>query len=898
MISLCHININSVIKHKNELEARFSKYDIISVNETNLKRKRKFSLMGYNVFRNDRDESNGGGVLLAVKTNIKCREIINKTTNDNEVIAVEIETNRFGSILISSIYVPPRVKLDLDVFRELHNCNNNCIIVGDLNARLSVMGSRETNTKGKQLLALLNEGFIECIDDDYTSFDRDDYEEKLDWILASQPLKTYITNVETHATIGTRVGHKPLTFDINLGAESKSASPRLSFNFNAARWFEFRNTLNQQLSKWNDDRPLDTPQAIEEYNSFITNCLMTASKQAIPLSKQLNTSPVISEASKNLIALKHQTYRRWKKSSKENDKRQFYRAKDLLTNSLRNDKRNSFIKLMSTLCQNRMYSNAVWRTVRKFHNKRVKQSSASSLNYKGKAATKDKEKADLFAEYFENEVYANCQDSLPFHKQVTRQANKIKEQKITRPITSKWELISELEVKQHIKVLRNSSAGPDNVHNRCLKNYTDSLIKHLTKLFNHVLILGYIPNEWKKAYIILLLKPNKDKNQPSSYRPISLLSCLGKLLEKIIKKRLMLVLNRRNILPQHQAGFRPGKSTLYNILRLERHAEQNLILPMSRIRRHSAVILFDIKAAFDSVWHDGLIYKLNDLRIPRYLVNYMISFLNDRTAYIELENILSRPFKLCSGTPQGSPLSPLLYIIYTADSMNGIPPHTEHGLFADDTALWTASTKTKALSSRLQQSIDAFESWCKSWKLRLQPTKTELIHFKKNPRKKLKHPVAVKVDNTEVKPLEHTRYLGVIFDQQLKWKSHLEHIERRIAPRICLLRYLSKAAKEPNNTTMINLYKSMIRSILVYGSPAILKADQTVWDRLQVMQNKALRAALGLPSYTSVDYLHKFSNIPRIKDYAIEQLHKSIQRATLNNDNTMKEHLQQVLEKI
>lgn len=230
--------------------------------------------------------------------------------------------------------------------------------------------------------------------------------------------------------------------------------------------------------------------------------------------------------------------------------------------------------------------------------------------------------------------------------------------------------------------------------------------------------------------------------------------------------------------------------------------------------------------------------------------------------------------------------------------MNGIPPHTEHGLFADDTALWTASTKTKALSSRLQQSIDAFESWCKSWKLRLQPTKTELIHFKKNPRKKLKHPVVVKVDNTEVKPLEHTRYLGVIFDQQLKWKSHLEHIERRIAPRICLLRYLSKAAKEPNNTTMINLYKSLIRSILVYGSPAILKADQTVWDRLQVMQNKALRAALGLPSYTSVDYLHKFSNIPRIKDYAIEQLHKSIQRATLNNDNTMKEHLQQVLEKI
>jgi len=155
-------------------------------------------------------------------------------------------------------------------------------------------------------------------------------------------------------------------------------------------------------------------------------------------------------------------------------------------------------------------------------------------------------------------------------------------------------------------------------------------------------------------------------------------------------------------------------------------------------RRHSAVIFFDIKAAFDSVWHDGLIYKLNDLRLPQYIIKYMISFLNNRTAAIEIENVLSCPFNLMSGTPQGSPLSPLLYILYTADSMNDIPPHTEHGLFADDTALWTSGHTLKNLSSRLQQSIDAFESWCNSWKLKLQPTKTELIHFSLHPRKKYK----------------------------------------------------------------------------------------------------------------------------------------------------------------
>ncbi|CAF3561056.1 unnamed protein product [Rotaria sp. Silwood1] len=176
-------------------------------------------------------------------------------------------------------------------------------------------------------------------------------------------------------------------------------------------------------------------------------------------------------------------------------------------------------------------------------------------------------------------------------------------------------------------------------------------------------------------------------------------------------------------------------------------------------RRHAAVILFDIKAAFDSVWHDGLIYKLNELRLPQYLTNYLISFLQNRTAAIEIENILSRPFNLNSGTPQGSPLSPLLYIIYTADSMNGIPEHTEHGLFADDTALWTSSNTITSLSSRLQQSIDEFQSWCNSWKLKLQPSKTELVHFTVHPRKQFKNPISVKIDDTIVKASNSTRYL-------------------------------------------------------------------------------------------------------------------------------------------
>ncbi|CAF3672123.1 unnamed protein product [Rotaria socialis] len=141
-ISVCHINITSIVKHKDELLAKFSTYDIISVNETNLKRERPFSLKGYNIFRNDRVGKSGEGVLLAVKDHIKCNEILNETTGENEIVAIEIPTKSlFKSIIIASVYIPPKARICCDIFHKLYKLNSNVMIVGDLNAALQHMGS-------------------------------------------------------------------------------------------------------------------------------------------------------------------------------------------------------------------------------------------------------------------------------------------------------------------------------------------------------------------------------------------------------------------------------------------------------------------------------------------------------------------------------------------------------------------------------------------------------------------------------------------------------------------------------------------------------------------------------------------------------------------------------------
>ncbi|CAF4126801.1 unnamed protein product [Rotaria magnacalcarata] len=428
---------------------------------------RSLSLLAYNIFRNDRVGKPGGGVLLAVKEHIKCREIINKTTHKNEIIAVQIETLLYKSILISSIYVAPTAKIDMNIFQELYNINNNCIIVGDLNATLSEMGSTKTNARGKQLQELLNECIIDCVDDD-----------------RSQPLLSFITNVETHPTISTINGYKPLTFDIQIGTEPKPTSPRLSLNFKEAKWTKFRFKLDQQLMLLNIDTSLNAALNIEEHSTFITNSIMLATKEAVPTPTPTSKSYPLSEASKSLITLKHQAYRRWKRTGDNTDKRQYYNSKILLTNSLRNDRRDNFNNLMSSLCHKKMYSDKVWLTVRKFHSKRSEQTFTCNMTYNNTTATSDKGKADLFADYFENDVYSYTDDTLPFHDQVTSQASNIKKKSITSLNTPKWKQITIEEVKYHIKQLRNSSAGPDNIHNRCLKNSSELLIQHLTKLFN------------------------------------------------------------------------------------------------------------------------------------------------------------------------------------------------------------------------------------------------------------------------------------------------------------------------------------------------------------------------------------------------------------------------------
>ena len=238
------------------------------------------------------------------------------------------------------------------------------------------------------------------------------------------------------------------------------------------------------------------------------------------------------------------------------------------------------------------------------------------------------------------------------------------------------------ELKQIINALpKKKSPGPDLIPNIVLQQLPPKFLAFLASLYNGCIALGYFPKQWKVAQILLFHKPGKNKNNISSYRPISLLNTFSKLFEKIIYNRLEPKLSDLGVLPAFQFGFRKHHSSTQQLLRITEMIERGY-----DGKKYTAALFLDVAQAFDKVWIDGLKYKLLLLKLPSYLTAIIFSYLEDRTFFTNINNEISTIKEIRAGVPQGSILGPALFNIYVADI-----PQTSATLamFADDTAILT-----------------------------------------------------------------------------------------------------------------------------------------------------------------------------------------------------------------
>ena len=260
--------------------------------------------------------------------------------------------------------------------------------------------------------------------------------------------------------------------------------------------------------------------------------------------------------------------------------------------------------------------------------------------------------------------------------------------------------------------------------------------------FLHIFNLSWsshsFPSIWKTSSIIPIHKMGKPLDSPASFRPISFTSCVSKLFERIILSRLLFFLESNSILSPRQAGYRPGRSTLDQILFLS----QSISDGFNKTRSGSRAILstIDFSKAFDSAWHPALFHKLISAGLPPCFARWTQSFLSDRRACVVFQNHKSRCFRVHRGVPQGSVLDLVLFSLFVnlhfslfIDLLASLPSSVSSSLYAHDLAIWSSSPSVPTAVEATQGALFQLERWSEYWCLFLNPSKCEASFFSVDP---------------------------------------------------------------------------------------------------------------------------------------------------------------------
>ena len=337
-----------------------------------------------------------------------------------------------------------------------------------------------------------------------------------------------------------------------------------------------------------------------------------------------------------------------------------------------------------------------------------------------------------------------------------------------------------------------TATGPDKVASPMLKHLRRSGMDFLLHIF-HFSWSSHSSCIWKTS-IISIHKMGKPLDSPGSFRPISLISCVSKLCERIILSRLLFFLECNSILSPRQAGFRPGRSTLDQILYLS----QSISDGFNKLRPGFPTILstIDFSKAFDSVWHPALFHKLISAVLPPCFARWTQSFLSDRRACVVYQNHKSRFFRVRRGVPQGSVLGPVFFSLFIDDLPASLPSSVSCSLYTDNLAIWSSSTSIPTAVEATQGALFRLEHWSEYWCLPLNPSKCEASFFSVDPcRANLQPNLLLLGSRLRFNPTP--TFLGVTFDRTLSFSKHVSSLKAKLFPRFKALRCISGSSWGP-----------------------------------------------------------------------------------------------------
>ena len=867
-------NIRNFQKNKHSLNLLNSNIQpsIICLQETWMSEESNFRLPGYNICsRKDRNQENGdrkrgGGVAILATPQTPVRPYL--IYSNLEVCAVKLYSNS-QELVILSLYLPPTMPNIENLLEELNailsSITSPYIVCADVNGHHTSWGSQTPNSRGNIInqwitgndLALLNsmEPTYEASNGNFTHID----------------ITTCTTNISLQ--FEWEVYHDNVTsdhFPIIIKASNITLPETISlpkYKIKEADWKLFEETLQLPLP------PFHSP--TETYTE-LQNKILSAANEAIPLSKGTHKpkynkcwwTKECSEAHKK----KNQALKEYRRNRGDiNLWIEYKRKKAIFKHIMLEAKRTAWKNFISSLNSNAQ-SSTIWKKINAIRNTK---SNPNIVLQDGDNFIHDPTLiAEKFATDFTNRGIENQSQvnntSLPPGPDTP--------QNLPDPINNNFDIY---ELKRALKSGTTNTPGPDCIPPSTLKHLSEKQQKELLHIFNHFWNNG-LPQQMKESTIIAIHKQNKIKTCTSSFRPISLTNTLSKIMERMVNNRLKAYLEKHNLIDPTQSGFRKGFSTYDGLARLEDHIRQN------QKKKHPTLALFvDISQAFDSVNHTALIYKLQKLGLTGNILNYIKQFIGNRKIRVQYKGHYSSTYTTKLGVPQGSVVSPILFLIIIDDLLKDAPSYCQYSKFADDVAFWISHKNTKDCLERAQHILLLIEEWGKKWGFSFSHLKTKGLFFT---RKKIPD-ITLKINNQPIELTNSHKFLGVTFDRGLTWKPHIQNVKARCQKDINLLRIISAQKWGADYLTLRRLYYSLTLSKILYASFLYDTAAKTNLRTLNTIQNSAARIMLGALRCTRAEHLVKVAQLIPLNILRKQELLKFSIRVLNNPANPFRRNI-------
>lgn len=802
--------INNFIEQNNVSCAMFVEAKIKDSHNTNYRDWTTIHKVGHKL------QNTRGGSLVQCHPHIKCTKdnppVINNPLNEVTHFSIPFKNEKLHIFLV---YFHPTGRIEETLFTKAA-LYKYVMIIGDINATTASKKKIINNfiKRGQYSKAATKPTFLMDGNEDSTP----------DLILYTNNIKQNILKIELITDLGS--DHLGMIIDVDLNIEPETQTEKVIYDYKRCK-MEIINKETELFVEQNKNTHINE-HYIQSFNIFLSESI----KKNTP---RITRHPFLHELPPYIVKLiknKRRMYREYCSNRDPFYKREINRYNKNIHRMIQQYRENNWIEACNKINDSKgkkFYQEVNKLSKYKYHHH------IPTLVENNKEFKTDQEKADLFARHY-MKVYKFNEDKY-FDDSTLGSINSwyhdyFENQQITVDNTT----IDESDYFQLIHENKNSTPGEDNIPWIIIKKLNETIHRHLIQIYTYCLNNCIFPDIWKTGHITNIPKPNLNGNKVENYRPITLLPVLGKLYEKIIKKTLSIYLDQH--IPSFQFGFKKQKSTTHPLTILVSNI-QNATLKNYK----TAVLSLDIKKAFDSLWHRGLLYKLYILKVPSKFIRICRQFLENRRLSVKINNNTSDYFYPQQGTPQGSPLSTLLFNIYCYDIATNINRDKYILQFADDTTLIAHNKSLKVCIQNLQSLVDGVCEWFLRWRMKPNPEKSQYIIFYH--RISTSSPSIV-MKGIKIVPTHSIKYLGVQIDNKLNFNLHTKMMKKKTISRAKHFSKLTYRKQGINIENATKIYKSICRPLLEYAHPLYANCKTTALRNLEVAETTALRAITRL----------------------------------------------------